>query len=216
MLRLFSRLAVFLSLLVFLPILLMRAQPLNDSATAELLTPPLGCAAPCFMGIVPGDTTFQQALAILENHAWVQNLRDGGSISWTWSGQQPQLIPTTGRAFIRSFPTSSRVMVAALSIPTRLRYGDLLLAYGNPNRSYLVVQHLSSGTYLTHVAVYTDQRFHVRSPDLRCPLLPGALYRAEMRLEMGIIRETARPQQVISFDHQHDNLTNRVRHLGGC
>ena len=51
--------------LFLLPVLLIRAQPYDDSELRAFLTPPEGCPAPCFMGIRPGVTTVEEVTAIL-------------------------------------------------------------------------------------------------------------------------------------------------------
>ncbi len=53
---------------------IIRAQPYDDSELRAFLTPPSGCAMPCFMGIRPGVTTADEAIAILEAHEWVSNV----------------------------------------------------------------------------------------------------------------------------------------------
>src|SRR5690606_25048567 len=74
MFRLLLRPILLLTLLAALTIVLIRAQPYDDSDLRAFLTPPEGCPAPCFMGIRPGVTTVEEAIAILEGHEWVTNL----------------------------------------------------------------------------------------------------------------------------------------------
>src|SRR5688572_3629883 len=70
-------------------------QPYDDSDVRAFVAPPQDCAAPCFMGIRPGETTVGEAVDILWAHPWVDQVREFTSargqrtIFWTWSGQQP-------------------------------------------------------------------------------------------------------------------------------
>ncbi len=69
--RSLCRAALLLSVVFLLPVLLIRAQPYDDSDLRAFLTPPEDCPAPCFMDIRPGMTTAEEAVSILDAHPWV-------------------------------------------------------------------------------------------------------------------------------------------------
>jgi hypothetical protein len=148
MFRLLLRLALLLTLLVVLPIALIRAQPYDDSDLRAFLTPPEGCPAPCFTGIRPGVTTTEEAIAILEAHEWVASvgedyvktaLSEGKPvplepyIHWTWSGSQPNWIDSN----LNSRFLDGDRQVYAINIDTHIRLGDILLTYGMPDNAQL-------------------------------------------------------------------------------
>ena len=80
-------------------LLLIHAQPYDDHELRELLLPE-GCPAPCFMGIRPGVTTFDETVKLLRASSWVDRLTIGepepsssrtARITWIWSETAPYL-----------------------------------------------------------------------------------------------------------------------------
>ncbi|MBZ0302496.1 MAG: hypothetical protein K8J31_22310 [Anaerolineae bacterium] len=63
------RLAVALTLLFTLAIGLIRAQPYDRHIARQWLLPAQGCAAPCFLGMRPGETTFDEAAAFFKGRS---------------------------------------------------------------------------------------------------------------------------------------------------
>lgn len=59
------RVATRLTLLLLMPILLIRARPYDSSMLRAALMP-AGCAPPCFMGLRPGETTLKEAIRFFE------------------------------------------------------------------------------------------------------------------------------------------------------
>jgi hypothetical protein len=142
MFRLLLRFALLLTLLVALPIVLIRAQPYDDSDLRAFLIPPEGCPMPCFMGIRPGVTTVEEAIAILEGHEWVTNLvvdldtnelypppNISGTITWEWSGLQPLAVDTLAPAQLRI--RDSRT--TTFRVPLNITFGQILLSLGMPD-----------------------------------------------------------------------------------
>jgi hypothetical protein len=72
--RLLFSSAILLTLLFAACIGIIRAQPYDNSDLSAFLTPPEGCPMPCFMGIRPGVTTVEEAIAILEAHEWIDTV----------------------------------------------------------------------------------------------------------------------------------------------
>ncbi len=134
-LRLLLKIAFGLFLVFALIVAVQFILPLTHrGALLELLTPPEGCEAPCFMGVRPGETTIEEALAILEAHEWVEE----GSVvheysayaSWEWSGSQPEAIY---RGY--SYPPGylyydEQGVVSYISITTDIPFGAIPLTFG--------------------------------------------------------------------------------------
>lgn len=213
---LWGRVGGALCLLLLVPVLLIHTQPFDDQPVRALLTPPEGCFAPCFMGIVPGGTRVEDAVAILRAHEWVGSVERGTVVSWTWSGRQPAAIPTHAKGQFSTFASYESPFVASLYIPTGLPYGEFLLVYGNPDRSYVAADHRAQGTYLYYKAVYGDLRFQVRLLPIKCPFSPLALYGENVRIEMGMVNDAGTPGQLISFGHDRHNLVTGLRHIRRC
>jgi hypothetical protein len=116
-----------------------RAQPYYDSELRAFLLPPEGCEAPCFMGIRPGVTTVDEAIAILKATGWVGNIRNllqprgcnnsvTGEVGWDWSGEQPYWIDdsTIGKIVVIDD------VVLLISVSTRISFGQVHLTLGTP------------------------------------------------------------------------------------
>jgi hypothetical protein len=146
MFHLLLRPILLLTLLIALPIALIRAQLYDDSDLRAFLTPP-DCPAPCFMGIRPGVTTTEEAIAILEAHEWVAEVDDVDpdlfrdpdgdgaylmpTIGWMWSQTRPEWIDGESKGVVW---IGEDGLVLRLEILTSVPMGDILLALGNPDR----------------------------------------------------------------------------------
>src|SRR4051812_46449749 len=77
---------------------LIQSQPLDESALRDLLIPT--CAAPCFLGIHPGQTSGDAAFNLLNSHFWVTNVNftegdaHNGTLAWSWTGAEPSVLRT--------------------------------------------------------------------------------------------------------------------------
>jgi len=145
-----------------------------DWNVLNMLLPP-DCAAPCFLGVRPGQTTLRQAIPLLNHHPYISGLRGEQSSTGAyttyrirWSGQQPDWIDTrwgTVRVLVQTEPEVSDDVVysALIRSNTRLSLAHFYAALGqpdmiqvresrqNPGLSYLRIQHLypSYGLILT-------------------------------------------------------------------
>jgi hypothetical protein len=77
LIRFHLKFALVITTLCTLTLAAIRAQPYDDSELRAFLLPPEGCAAPCFMGIRPGVTTGDEAIAILERTGWIAQMDVG-------------------------------------------------------------------------------------------------------------------------------------------
>lgn len=130
--------------------LLMRAQPYDDGDLHALFTPPEGCAMPCILGIRAGETPTDEAVALLENHQWVEDVLCTGRPDYgeyprcrvTWSSDAPDfldgaILTTGGTAttpevilviqifFKRDYPSGK--IYLELGRPTSIGYASILL-----------------------------------------------------------------------------------------
>jgi hypothetical protein len=113
----------------------LHAAPYDDGGLAAVLHDP-ACPAPCFMGIRPGTTLFDEAVALLREHPWVGEVTaDAGSVTWTWSGSQPPFlhIPPDDWAFTRIVARGG--IVEFISFYTHAPAATYLLTLGTPDRS---------------------------------------------------------------------------------
>jgi hypothetical protein len=126
---------LFLSGLLLLPVLLIRAQPYHDDALRAVLIPPATCPAPCFMGIRPGSTSFEQALGLLRDHAWIEQLGPRQRLSpsivlnaWRWTGAD-RYLPADG---FDSFIYSEARTITNVTAQTGIPLIEIWWLYGPP------------------------------------------------------------------------------------
>lgn len=163
--RFYLKLAAVLLGLVFTIAAVIRAQPYDDSELRAFLTPPEGCPAPCFMGIRPGVTTAEEALAILEAHEWVrEDIADdtfpssgaglNGRIWWRWDDPPAALLGSgyEGYMFIRD------EIVESITFWTNIKMGELRLTLGVPDKLTIMKQY-SGMTYSRYNVYYVDGNF---------------------------------------------------------
>jgi hypothetical protein len=127
-------------------VLLIRAQPIEEQDLRAFLISP-GCAPPCFLGIRPGVTTVGEAIAILENHAWVEHVQpyyigpdatsseSRGWAYWDWKESASiwyRASPDALRGHAGMFEMEHGV-VADISIATNIPFGSVRLMMGKPS-----------------------------------------------------------------------------------
>ena len=136
----FAGFIVSLILLFSLAIGIIRAQPYIPETLDQFLTPPPGCRVPCFMGVQPGKTTVEQALAILRANDAITQVQVRRpyyalhSLNWRWVDDLDRyepysLVVENGRVTWPSIPWE-----AWPSLPSDTILGDVLLVLGEPAR----------------------------------------------------------------------------------
>lgn len=174
----FLRLAIWLSVLWFLPMLVIRAQPYDDTAVRALLSPPEACPSPCFMGIRPGSMTIWDALDVLRVHGWVGEVEnyefenfqnpDGTVtlvVNWDWSGAQSPFIDPASPGGV--WVLDDRIV--SIDVETELRLGDIKLSLGLPDREQIYTTRNVQGTFYTHYAWYEQPQLLMIVAN-RCPV----------------------------------------------
>jgi hypothetical protein len=134
LIRLLLKLGSVFALLFAFCIALIRAQPYDDSELRAFLTPPEGCPVPCFMGIRPGVTTVDEAVAILEAGGWVDEIHFSSSNSewaeFTWNGRQtfPVINDTRGGVI-----DGSEGIIHILAVHSSIPVFRIMNLLGEPN-----------------------------------------------------------------------------------
>jgi hypothetical protein len=181
---LFLKLTTILALLFTACIGFIHARPPDDADVRALLASPDDCPMPCFIGIRPGATTADEALAILEAHAWIGDVelaynRVTGAPNaaiWNWSGSQPQLIQDT--LYGSPYRGNLRIengLVTAIWIPTTITAGDLWLLWGKPDEfAFTLFRQPSEDDqplFLSYFEIFAGQRA-VSQTFVYCPYFP--------------------------------------------
>lgn len=109
------------------------------------------------MGIHPGIVTADESKTILEANQWVDTASftisslGFGVLHWSWSGQQPDFINPSHNGISQI----NGQIIDSIVIRTRIRFGDIWLAFGPPERG--------SADSLYHIADYPSYGFSVRT-----------------------------------------------------
>lgn len=130
-----------------LPMLLIRAQPYDDSQLRAFLTPPESCPVPCFLGIRPGVTTVEAAVTMLQAHEWIQEvfIESYGivkprQIGWHWSRVAPAIVQGDGLRRGGRLGVDGQGIVEYMQFRTQVKLGDALLRWGAPDQYTTLVQ----------------------------------------------------------------------------
>jgi hypothetical protein len=170
-------------------LILIRAQHADGAALHALLSDP-ACAGACWAGIVPGVTSADEAVTLLEAHPWVDQVqRSADKISFWWNGQQPAILDDTGRAFhgrieLRLIDGVERV--SSIVLATRAAFGTVQLQLGQPEALTL---HAIAGdddtrAGVVHIGHYPDRGITAFNL-LRCPLAVTDFWNAPTYIAFG-------------------------------
>ncbi len=145
------------------------AQPRDDAAMRAFFAPE-DCAAPCFLGIRPGVTTHDQAVAILRANPWVEDVSGGAdSISWRWNGQQPDFVSSLHTNILLAHVEFADGVVSTIRVQTTTRWADFYFLFGRPDR--LLYQSLPTPSNLYRIS---DNAYFTRGFEalfsVRCPV----------------------------------------------
>jgi hypothetical protein len=159
------RLALLLAALSLLLIASAHLAPAERLAAAELESlffASSSCPTACLMGIQPEATTLQEALALLNAHAWVRDVHDGVgrapqrtlTVTWAWNGSQPDLIrgDIPGMLLAQWYSGINTFIVSGVSIETRLRFPDVLAALELEGSGYVL--HWQRAHEITYLVDY--------------------------------------------------------------
>lgn len=126
-------------------------------AVRSLLLAGEGCSAPCLMDIRPGVTNYDEGWTILNANTWVKSTNINvsslgfGTLHWRWSGLQPGLINPNHNGMAQI----NNQTIESLLIRTRIRFGDVWLAFGEPERGGADLRY--------HIADYPRSGFSIRT-----------------------------------------------------
>ncbi|MEO8393951.1 MAG: hypothetical protein ABI700_13250 [Chloroflexota bacterium] len=208
--------AIFVLVLAFaLALGVIIVQP-EDAALRAFFAPP-DCAAPCFLGIRPGVTTVDQALALLQASSWVRGINTAESespahaqtntnIYWGWTGQQPDFVFDLA-AFTLPYMHIRNGIVQYIRLVTRIPYGDAWLSLGVPSTGTLTVRNPNSANFVyLHSAGYFGGKL-VFDTEVTCPVTPAAFWNASVSISYSDGSLTAYSMPDYHFDRTLYRMT---------
>jgi hypothetical protein len=171
---------------------LIHAQSYDDTQVRDLLLPPDTCPMPCFMGIRPGVTTYDEVVVILDAHPWVkrfENYGDGAINIVQWTGVQPTYIDTSRPVYMRF---SNAGVVNDIDIITTLDAGYVHLLLGEPSAVQLGI--LGGAAPTIYVTNIYSQLFLNLTTRVDCPLDYKRFLESPVRIRFNSVsRETSVP-----------------------
>ncbi len=165
------RLIALLTLIFALALATVRAIPYDNASLIAFFAPSANCAAPCFMGIRPGVTTHDQALAILKAQAWVGSVSDSSvSLRWNWNGQQPAFVSDPPADIQGGQINFVSGQVYSITLSTATSWAQFFGAFGTPDQEFIRAGENPNGfyPYVIHTATYKVYDFEVDTNTL-CP-----------------------------------------------
>lgn len=163
---------------------------------SRFLAPPDGCPAPCFMGIRPGQTTLREAVAILERHEWVDEVRvylddlvqDEGLVCWSWSGKQPAFVEVNTYVSPCLHTRRGSRIIRGISIPASISFGEVWLLYQPEQIMLTDFTKVKASAYYT--GVYLQNTLFVTANSLSCPINVSRIWDMPTTLEIGEMSES--------------------------
>jgi hypothetical protein len=162
-----------LNTLFIIGVALPQLQP-YDNALRSILVSSEDCVLPCWQGIRPGVTSGVEAVAVLQNHPWVDYIRvrgdlgagAPGTITWSWSGTQPTPLAASsgGRLLVM------HNIVQYVRFATTLQFGDIWMGYDHPEVGLLTGPNSpATQQQIFHQASFRGGKLMVEST-LTCPM----------------------------------------------
>jgi hypothetical protein len=149
--------------------LIIRAQPYQDGGLSRFLLPPDGCAAPCWSGIRPGETTVTGSSAFLHNNLLIKTV-EAISPATAWLRFSAN-IPLVQRARVNLWEENRGVVGRIELLDTGLSMSDLQLLLGAPTRVFLADSRQDNTSQLT--ALYPGYDLYVTVTITRCASSPA-------------------------------------------
>jgi hypothetical protein len=167
-------------------ILLIHLQPYDDSDLRAFLTPK-SCAAPCLMGIQLDITSKEQAIQLLRESPWVDQIElndeASGHIWWSWSQKRSDFINPTakGELTFGAQNSSRQATVESIQVSTNAPVGYAFLIFGNTSYTDSGPGGLLSDVFVS--ATYLEHYLNVWAY-LQCPVSWYTFWNAPMTIEL--------------------------------
>ncbi len=186
--RVIFRFGLVLATVLFASLLLIGLRPTDDTDLRALLLPPDGCAAPCWAGIRPGETTSDEALAILGAHPWVASIdastsdgRQIGNIRFRWEARR-YLNPNIDNIISMAYASE---VVDTVALRTEVPLGAMWLMLGPPDFASVRPPFAfgvmpGATTALSYNASYSEGNLQVNALP-NCPNTPYTIWNATVQ-----------------------------------
>ncbi len=187
--RVLSGAALRLTLLFGVTIGLIRARPYDDGGLGTFLTPSLNCPAPCWNGVRPEFTTYEEALLLLGSSEAIRDLgsdmrQDNGHIFWKWTtSHSPFLMNTTDVGYA----SVEKNVVSGLYLPGLRSFPDTWFALGAPQQVIIYSNAFWGINNVIYLSVYPDELYIASA--IFCGATPRDLWTAKPSVFIGQMPE---------------------------
>ncbi len=180
-------------LVLILPFLtltgLIRSHPYDDNGLSNILISP--CPSVCFLNIVPGVTTGDEAFDTLSTHPWVTNVvfthstvgnsddRKDGVMTWSWTGLEPPILRSP--YLVVGEVTIVAGFVDSIRVRTAIPFAAVWLTLGWPPNGWIRPSVNYLHKYDDQVAVYPERGLEIRSL-VNLPLREDSFWNAPIDL----------------------------------
>jgi hypothetical protein len=164
---------------------LIRTRPYDDGGLSAFLASSSGCLSPCWNGVRPNFTTYDEALSLLKSSEIVRDLgsdmrQDNGHIFWHWAVQRPSFLANTDDLGYASVKAN---IVRGLYLPGLRSYLDAWFALGVPQQIIVYSNAFWGIQNVIYLAVYPNQ-LYIASP-LFCAATTRDLWNAKPAVFIG-------------------------------
>jgi hypothetical protein len=196
MTRLLLRLSLPFTLGFAVVLLLIHAQPYDDSQLRSFLTPPTNCPIPCFMGIRTGVTRVSAGESYLQGNPQIQSIK---AVSFQlYEVQFIDAAPTrSARVYFAALPnvTIGRVNLFDSGIP----FNRFFLTFGTPQR--MVVYDTLRHNVVSLVAYFPQYGLSIVTNFSLCAMQQSNLWddQRDVSIDVGLWRsESEQPDYYLS------------------
>lgn len=113
------------------------SQPYDERRPRAFLMP-VNCSAPCILGLRPGVTSMTDAITMLRQHKWVEqvtvmpNETKPHQVFWTWNESAPDFLQRGNDFSDGSLSASGGSTVSSIGFDSTLTMGDIPKILGDP------------------------------------------------------------------------------------
>jgi hypothetical protein len=159
--RVLSGTALRLMLLFGVTIGLIRARPYDDAGLSAFLNSDPNCLAPCWNGLRPEITTFDEALLLLKSSESVRDLdsdmrQDNGHIFWQWTATRPPFLINTTEV---GYASVEKNVVRGIYLPGLRSFLDTWFALGAPEQIIVYSNAFWGIQNVIYLAVYPGKLY---------------------------------------------------------
>lgn len=182
---------------------LIRARPYDDGGLRAFLAPPSDCLMPCWNGVRPRFTTYDEALSLLGSSQIVRDLgsdirQNNGHIFWKWPVSRPPFLINTSEV---GYASVEENIVRGLYLPGLRSFLDTWFSLGAPQQIIIYSNAFWGINNVIYLSVYPDQLYIASA--IFCGATPNDLWAARPSVFIGQMPEYS---ALYAFVYEHGDF----------